>query len=107
MRRSGAKGQKLKIQEEKQAVPQAKRSKAFPFRKMMNVLGSFQFKVFRLHIHTGDYPLNGLLFPFFFCLSKWSGKDFQVNFDNRNELVMHVENSVIRIIRAYLRPSKK
>lgn len=103
---AGAKKKKRKTQDDKHVAPKTKQSKAFQLRKMLNVLRSFRFKVFRLHIDTGDYPLNGLLFPLFFWLSRWSKKDFQVNFDDRNELVMHVENSLARILLAYIRPVK-
>jgi hypothetical protein len=104
--KSGVRKKKQKIHADIQAHPKPRQNKSFSLRKLMNVLYSFRFRVFRLHIDTGDYPLNGLLFPLFFWLSKWSGKDFQVNFNNRNELVMHLENSLARVLWAYIKPIK-
>ena len=99
---SNSKGQ---TRNEKIRVSQTKDTQRISFRKIRNLLSSFRYKVFHLHIDTGNYPLNGLIFPAFFWLGQWTGKDFQINFESRNILVLHVENSIGRMLLAYLKPS--
>lgn len=69
--------------------------------KGLQLLKSFKIKRFDLNIDTGDYTLNARLYPLFLFLNNGVGH-FQVNFENRNQFVLHVQNRPIDIIKSFI-----
>ena len=74
-----------------------------PLRKIIGVVKSFRVHELVLRIDTGDYALNGFLFPLFYWLSRWSGKTIEINFLDRNELILDVSNTPARALYAFIR----
>jgi hypothetical protein len=82
----------------------------FVFRIFRKVFRSFRLKKLYLNIDTGDVIRNARLYPVF--AMNWKQKiRLSVNFERQNELVFHIENSVIsiliQIIKTYINQRKK
>ena len=70
-------------------------------RNGLQLLKSFKIKRFDLKIDTGDYTLNAKLYPLFLFLNNRVGH-FNVNFKNRNQFVLHIQNRPIDIVKSYI-----
>jgi len=70
-------------------------------RKGLRLLKSFKIKRFDLNIDTGDYTLNAKLYPLFLFLNN-GVRHFHVNFENRNQFVLHIQNRPIDIIKSFI-----
>jgi hypothetical protein len=83
-----------------------KKEKEFSFRKMLRkikgVMKSFRVRQCFITIDTGDMPANGILYPWFWLLSRATGQTVLINFWGENEIVLKIENSVARMLRAYI-----
>lgn len=66
------------------------------------VIRSFKVNKCYLNIDTGDMPMNGILYPCFYALSKLTGKTFKINFLDKNEIILEIENNFARILRAFI-----
>ena len=75
--------------------------KFFTKARMRNLLRSFNIKKLWLNIDTGDYIANAKLFPVCWLLNYTKGT-FTVNFEGKNELVLHLQNRPIRILRSFI-----
>ncbi|MCB0471663.1 MAG: hypothetical protein KDC56_01250 [Flavobacteriaceae bacterium] len=75
--------------------------KLFTKRHMGQLLRSFTVKKLWLNIDTGDTIANAKLFPVCWLLNYTKGT-FTVNFEGRNELVLHLQNRPIRILRSFI-----
>lgn len=73
------------------------------WRKLRGVLRSFKINKCNVLLDTGDQQLNGILYPVFCMMRYYSGKYFEINFMNRNEVVLEIENSIARMGWAYLK----
>ena len=71
------------------------------FRKGIRILKSFKVKKLLLDIDTGDCILNAKLFPVFAFLNYYVG-NFSVNFENRNQMVLYIQNRPINIIKSFI-----
>jgi hypothetical protein len=71
------------------------------------ILKSFSVKKCYLNIDTGDMQLNGILYPLFYWLSKYTGKPIAINFQNQIEIVVEIQNNCARIIMAFICSSLK
>ena len=80
---------------------QSKSRKSPSFSTILRLLKSFKLKKIRLEIDTGNYVTNAKLYPVMAFLNYKVG-DFNVNFEDRNLLVLHIENRPINIIRAFI-----
>ena len=81
----------------------SKRTKrSIPLHKGLAVLQSFKINKLDISICFDDMAWNGLLYPLFFWLSRLSRKNMEINFQDRNEVILEIENSCFRMIRAYL-----
>lgn len=77
-----------------------KSSISLPLIKAM--VKSFKINSCYLSIDTGDMPLNGILYPGFYWLSRLTGKTFEINFSDKNELILEIKNNIARIIRVFI-----
>jgi hypothetical protein len=70
-------------------------------RNGLQLLKSFKIKRFDLNIDTGDYTLNAKLYPLFLFLNNGVGH-FNVNFEDRNQFVLHLQNRPIDIVKSFI-----
>lgn len=78
-----------------------KRKRKIGLKKSLQILKSFKVKRFDLEMDTGDYTLNAKLYPVFAFLNYNVGH-FKVNFEDRNQLVLHLQNRPIDIIKSFI-----
>jgi hypothetical protein len=71
------------------------------FKLIRAVLRSFRIRQFRLDIDTDNYVTNAYLYPLFYFLNRSKGS-WQVNYNNRFELDLEMDNRPIRLIRYIL-----
>lgn len=82
-------------------VKRTVKKRSIEFRKILRVLNSFKIKKMLLNIDTGDWTLNAKLYPLFY-FSNYTKGNFRVNFQGRNQLVLHIQNRPIDIIKSYI-----
>lgn len=88
----------------KKIQPQVKSKKnrfSLSGRKMWRLFRTFKVRNLKLRIDTGDYYYNGLLYPIRFLING-RNRDVQFVFGGDNELVLVVENRLIRMLRAII-----
>jgi hypothetical protein len=88
--------------EKKNKEKKKKKKITYYIRKSLGVIKSFRIKNFRLVIDSGNAVLNGILYPWFYLLGRLSGKTMEINFCNKNELVLKAKSNFARMIWAYL-----
>ncbi len=69
----------------------------FSFKRLLQLLKSFRIKTCRINIDTGDYCVNGLLYP----VTVWthrSGNYLRINFEGKTEINLVITNRLYRII---------
>ncbi len=71
------------------------------FRTGLRLLKSFRIKQFLLNVDTGNCISNAKLYPVFAFLNYRVG-GFNINFQGRNQLVLHIQNRPIHIIRSFI-----
>ncbi|HEY8780400.1 MAG TPA: hypothetical protein VIM16_02195 [Mucilaginibacter sp.] len=88
----------------KKSIPPKQKKKPFKisFSSVKAVLKSFKINKCYLNIDSGNVQLNGLLFPGFYWLSKYTNKPLSINFLDRNEIILEIENNMARIIKALI-----
>lgn len=74
-----------------------------PFRKVLAIIRSFKINKCRVIIDTGDMPVNGMLFPVCYWVSKASGRKVEVSFTGENVILLEIQNSMARMLSAYVR----
>ena len=90
------------------AEQQKKRKpKRFSFSLIKAILKSFRVNKCYLNIDTGDMQLNGILYPGFYWLGKYTGNPIGINFQDKNEIEVEIENNFARIIVAFIYSSLK
>ena len=70
-------------------------------RTTLRVLKSFKVKRFWVHLDTGDCIANAKIYPAF-ALLNFLGANVGVNFHGRNELVLHLQNKPIWLLRSFI-----
>lgn len=75
--------------------------KSISIKKILALLKSFKVKRFVLDIDTGDCLTNAKLFPLFAFLYHYVGH-FNVNFEERNLLEIHLHNRPINLIKSFI-----
>lgn len=80
--------------------PQKKKRK-LKLATMKRLVRSFRIKRFFLDIDTGDYVLNAKLFPVA-SLVQLTGADMTVNFEDRNRLILKIENRAFDILNCFI-----
>lgn len=78
-----------------------KRSKDINFKTLLRVLKSFKVRQFQIDIDTGNCISNAKLYPVFAFLNYYKG-GFNINFENRNKVLLSIENRPIRIIKSFI-----
>lgn len=85
----------------KKAGQPKRKGSAFPKLNWMGILRSFEVKRFKLEIDTGDLLLNARLYPICALVKNRLG-DVQINFQNRNQILLEVFNRPIYILKAII-----
>ncbi len=74
---------------------------SFSFEVRLRLLKTLKIKKLVVDIDTGDCLANAKLYPIFAFLNyKFGG--FHINFEDRNQLVLHLESKPIRIIKSFI-----
>lgn len=68
---------------------------------IIRLLRSFRVKRLRVNVDTGDCITNSKLYPVFSLMNFWGG-NYGVNFQGRNEIVLHLQNRPIRLLRSFI-----
>ena len=76
--------------------------KRIGLRKGVRMLRSFKVKRILLDIDTGDWILNSKLYPIFGFLNYHVGT-FNINFEGRNRLALHMQNRPIYILKSFIK----
>jgi hypothetical protein len=71
------------------------------FRKGLRILRTFKVKRFYVDIDTGNCIMNAKLYPLFALLNRTKG-DFRLNFEDRNQLILHMQNRPIHILKSII-----
>lgn len=79
------------------------KSKSIGFSQVIRIVKSFKIKRMFLNIDTGDYVLNAKLYPIFALLNHHIG-EFSINFEGKNQIVLHIRNRPINLIKAFINP---
>lgn len=66
------------------------------------LLRSFKVEKFSWSLDTGDFALNGQLYPIFWWFAFKSGYNTQINFVGENYLVLTVKNTGWRVMKAFI-----
>lgn len=77
-----------------------KSKKSVDFVKGLRLLKSIKVKRLLVNIDTGDCILNAKLYPFFVFLNYKIGK-FNINFEGKNQLALHVYSRPIYLIKSF------
>jgi hypothetical protein len=97
-----ARMQSKKREQSKKSAPAKRKRPNIDFNVVMAVIKSFRVKKCFVTLDTGSMPLNGLLYPAFYLLSVRTGRTVEINFLDRNEIVLEIENSLARIIKVFI-----
>jgi hypothetical protein len=90
-------------QEEKPAKSERKKKPyKISFARIKAVIKSFKINKCYLDIDTGNVQLNGMLYPGFYWLGKYTNKPITIIFFEKNEIILEVENSVARVLKAFI-----
>jgi hypothetical protein len=73
------------------------------FRLMRALIISFKIRKCTIMIDTGNMPLNGILFPWFYLFSRRINKTVMINFTGNNSVILQLENSLARMLWAYFK----
>ena len=73
------------------------------FRKIRQVLKSFKVKVCKINLDTDDYYWNALLIPVFQLVNRGNRHRIAINFRNENDILLIVENRLLKILYSILR----
>ena len=79
-------------------------SKGFPLSlsKVKSIISSFKINTCNINLDFQNTKWNTILYPLFFGLSMHYHKQFQINFMGLNQINIQIENSLARILRAYI-----
>lgn len=99
-----APGEKKAVKKKPVRTKPAKRvSPGKIFKRIWRVIKSFRLNKCRIMIDTGNMCANGILYPWFYLLSRRTGKTILINFWNENEITLEIENNIARMAWAFLK----
>ncbi len=79
-----------------------KKKKKVQWGMIKAILKSFKVNKFSVYLDFGNMQTNGILYPLFYGISVYTKKNIEINFINKNEIVIEIENSLARISFAYI-----
>jgi hypothetical protein len=79
----------------------AKAKKHLSIIKIFKILKTFKVTHFFANIDTGNYVLNAKLYPLF-ALLNYNNGNFHINFIEINQLVIHIKNRPIYILKSFI-----
>ena len=88
----------------KKIKPKKKKKKSrfsLTFKQAYRLVKSFKIKRFYLDLDTGDCITNAKLYPIVSLINYKKG-NFNINFNGRNKLVLHIQNRPIYIIKSFI-----
>lgn len=85
----------------KQKKYKTKSRKPLGINKGLQVLKTFKVKQFAIDMDTGNVVQNAKLYPVFTFFNYYKG-GFNINFEGRNRLVVHLQNRPIDIIKIFI-----
>lgn len=85
-----------KPKEKKQEAKSKKRG-TMPLGMIVAMMRSFRVRKCFMAVDTGNYALNGMLYPF--CTTRYT----HINFTGRNELVLVITNNAARVLWAVIK----
>ena len=88
--------------EEKPETPKKKektkrKTQSFSFKRLLRLLRSFQIKTCRINVDTGDYCVNGMLYPITIWTHR-SGNYLRINFEGKQEIHLVITNRIYRLL---------
>jgi hypothetical protein len=78
------------------------KKRKIPLEKILRVIKTFRLKKFFLAIDSGDPRLNGFAFALAAIIGKSNDDHLVINYRNQNQLILQVENRIIRVLRAVI-----
>lgn len=85
----------------------SRKNNSFSFQKSLNrierIARSFHVRECYIMLDTMDMPLNGMLYPWFYLISRMTGKTVLINFWGENTVILRIENSASNILWRFLR----
>ncbi len=94
---TGGPAKKESVAKEQEPAQQKSRRRNVSYHQVNDLLRSFKIKTFYLDVDLGDRPLNGMLFPCFYWLSRYSGKTLRINFNGNNVIIIVAKNNIARM----------
>lgn len=92
-----------KPQQQKKKKTSTKKQK-ISLQKIIRILKTFKVTKCHILIDTDNMPLNGILYPVFYLLSRYTGKTILINFYGENTVQLKIENTLARMLWAYIKP---
>lgn len=96
----------------KAAVKKSRRKKRTPsisetLDLIRAVAKSFRIRYCFISIDTGSMPLNGVLYPWFYLLGRYTGHTIRINFHGEEIIQLQVQNTLARIVWALIKNKLK
>lgn len=79
-----------------------KKKRKISWQKMRKLLASFKINACHISLDFGDMQLNGILYPLFYFISRYTKKNIKINFVEENYMILEIENSLARMSWAYI-----
>jgi hypothetical protein len=80
-----------------------KKATLIKIKRILKILKTFRVKRLFVNIDSGNCILNAKLYPLF-ALLNYNRENFHVNFEGQNQLVLHLKNRPINIIKSIINP---
>jgi hypothetical protein len=77
-------------------------AKHVAYKKIKALLGSFTVNKCYVNVDSGDVLRNAMLYPLLRWLSLRTGRNMSINFRGEEEIIIEIENSVARMMWAYI-----
>lgn len=91
-----------KTGEHKKLPPPKKKKRWVSLSLIKSVLNTFKITRLSFKADTGNMPLNAMLYPGFYAVSKYTGRSFEINFAGESEIILKIENNFARIIKVFI-----
>ena len=94
----------LTTKREKKKVIRTRKKKPIKIsvEKIKAIVKSFKVSKCYVSVDSGNVQLNGMLFPVFYWLGRRAGKTIEINFLDKNIIILEINNNFARIIRAFI-----